>query len=62
MDEMGLTDFLQDFDTIGGPENQVADVLKRLEAMGALTVIAALPGHADPQTTIRSLAAARKRM
>ncbi|WP_239806672.1 LLM class flavin-dependent oxidoreductase [Croceicoccus hydrothermalis] len=62
MDEMGLTEFLQDFDTITGPEEHVADVLKRLEAMGVSTVIAALPGHADPLTTIRGLAAARKRM
>ena len=62
MDEMGLTEFLQDFDTIAGPEEHVADVLKRLEAMGVSTVIAALPGHADPLTTIRGLAAARKRM
>ncbi|MGB3797431.1 MAG: LLM class flavin-dependent oxidoreductase [Alteraurantiacibacter sp.] len=62
MDEMGLTEFLQDFDTIAGPEGHVADVLKRLEAMGVSTVIAALPGHADPLTTIRGLAAARKRM
>ena len=62
MDEMGLTEFLQDFDTIAGPEDHVAGVLQRLESMGVSTVIAALPGHADPLTTIRGLAAARERM
>ena len=62
MDEMGLTEFLQDFDTIAGPEDHVAGVMARMEAMGVSTLIAALPGHADPLTTIRGLAAARKRM
>lgn len=62
MDEMGLTEFLQDFDTIAGPEDHVAGVMGRMEAMGVSTLIAALPGHADPLTTIRGLAAARKRM
>lgn len=62
MDEMGLTEFLQDFDTIAGPEDHVAEVMGRLEAMGVSTLIAALPGHADPLSTIRRLAAARKRM
>jgi 5,10-methylenetetrahydromethanopterin reductase len=62
MDEMGLTEFLQDFDTIAGPEDHVAEVMGRLEGMGVSTLIAALPGHADPLSTIRGLAAARKRM
>jgi len=60
MDEMGLTQFLQDFDTIAGPQEHVAQVMQRLEAMGVSTLIAALPGHGDPLTTIRGLAAARK--
>lgn len=60
MDDMGLTGFLQDFDTIAGPERHVADVMRRLEAMGVSTLIAALPGHADPLGTIRGLAAARQ--
>jgi hypothetical protein len=62
MDEMGLTDFLQDFDTIAGPENHVAEVMRQLEAMGVSTLIAALPGHGDPLVTIRGLAAAREVM
>jgi len=62
MDEMGLTEFLQDFDTIAGPEDHVAEVMARMEKMGVSTLIAALPGHADPLPTIRGLAAARERM
>ncbi len=60
--EMGMTDFFQDFDTIVGPQDRVADVLMRLEPMSVSTLIAALLGHADPLTTIRGLAAERKRM
>jgi 5,10-methylenetetrahydromethanopterin reductase len=59
MDEMGLTEFLQDFDTIAGPEAHVTEVMRQLEDMGVSTLIAALPGHADPLGTIRGLAAAR---
>ena len=59
MDELGLTDFLQDFDTIAGPEDHLAGVMGRMEAMGVSTLIAALPGHADPLGTIRGIAAAR---
>lgn len=62
MDEMGITEFLQDFDTITGPEAHVTDVMRKMEAMGVSTLIAALPGHADPLVTIRGLAAAREAM
>lgn len=59
MDEMGLTEFLQDIDTITGPEAHITDVMRQLGAMGVSTLIAALPGHADPLVTIRGLATAR---
>lgn len=62
MDEMGLTEFLQDFDTIAGPEAHVTGVMRQLKAMGVSTLIAALPGHGDPLNTIRGLAAARAAM
>jgi hypothetical protein len=62
MDDMGLTEFLQDFDTIAGPEAHLTEVMRQLEAMGVSTLIAALPGHADPLATIRGLAAARQAM
>ena len=60
MDDMGLTEFLQDFDTIAGPEAHMTDIMQKLDAMGVSTLIAALPGHGDPLVTIRGLAAARK--
>lgn len=60
MDEMGLTEFLQDFDTIAGPESHLTTVMRELETLGVSTLIAALPGHADPLVTIRGLARARE--
>lgn len=62
MDEMGLTQFLQDFDTIAGPEEHLTQVMRDMEALGVSTLIAALPGHADPLVTIRGMAAAREGM
>lgn len=62
LEEFGLIDYLQDFDTIAGPASVATDALRRLEAMGVSTLIAALPGHADPLETIRGLAAAREAM
>ncbi len=62
MEELGLDAFLQDFDTTAGPVEMVAATLRRIEAMGVSTFIAALPGHADPLSTIRGLAAARDAM
>ena len=58
MDEMGLTEFLQDFDTIAGPEEHMTEVMRKLDNMGVSTLIAALPGHADPLVTISGLATA----
>lgn len=62
MEEMGITEFLQDFDTIAGPEAHVTDIMRNMDAMGVSTLIAALPGHAEPLVTIRGLAAAREAM
>lgn len=62
MDELGLTEFLKDFDTTAGPVPVVTEMLRDLERMGVSTFIAALPGHADPQATIRGLKAARDAM
>ena len=59
LEEFGLADYLQDFDTIAGPQSNATEAMRRLEAMGVSTLIAALPGHADPLDTIRGLAAAR---
>ncbi|AMK25673.1 MULTISPECIES: LLM class flavin-dependent oxidoreductase [Sphingobium] len=62
MEELGLTGFLADFDTLAGPVDAATDMLRQLEAMGVSTFIAALPGHAAPLETIRGLALARSAM
>ena len=62
MDDLGLTEFLKDFDTTAGPPALVTDVLRRMEAMGVSTFLAPLPGHADPEPTLRGLVAARDAM
>lgn len=62
MEELGLTDFLSDFDTVAGPVEAATDMLRRLEALGVSTFIAALPGHAAPLETVRGLAQARSAM
>jgi alkanesulfonate monooxygenase SsuD/methylene tetrahydromethanopterin reductase-like flavin-dependent oxidoreductase (luciferase family) len=62
MQELGLTDFLSEFDTLAGPVENATAMLRSLEAMGVSTFIAALPGHAAPLETIRGLAEARNAM
>lgn len=62
MDELGLCDYLSQFDTTKLDEAGTAKLLRKLEGMGVSTFIAALPGHADPLPTIRGLAAARDQM
>ena len=62
MDELGLCDYLSQFDTTKLDEAGTTEMLRELEAMGVSTFIAALPGHADPLPTIRGLGAARDAM
>ena len=62
MHELGLTEYLSDFDTTAGSVAFVADVLRQMQALGVSAVIAALPGHADPQAALHGLAAARDAM
>lgn len=62
MEELGLGEFLADFDTFAGPVEAATPILAQLERMGVSTFIAALPGHAAPLETIRGLAAAREAM
>lgn len=62
MRELGLTDYLADFDTMAGPVETATTMLSALEEMGVSTFIAALPGHAAPLETIRGLAEARSQM
>ncbi len=62
MEELGLTDFLSEFDTLAGPVEAASDMLRKLAALGVSTFIAALPGHAAPLETMRGLAQARSMM
>lgn len=62
MRELGLTEFLSQFDTFAGPVESATALLRKLEGLGVSTFIAALPGHAAPLETIRGLAAAREAM
>ena len=56
LDELGLTEFLSQFDTVAGPPAEVKRVLDGLAARGVSTFIANLPGHADKLGTLRRLA------
>jgi alkanesulfonate monooxygenase SsuD/methylene tetrahydromethanopterin reductase-like flavin-dependent oxidoreductase (luciferase family) len=62
MEELGLTEYLAEFDTLAGPVESATEMLRELDAMGVSTFIAALPGHAAPLETIRGLAQARSAM
>ena len=62
MDDLGLCDYLWQFDTTKLDEPDMAKMLRKVEGMGVSTFIAALPGHADSLPTIRGLAAARDKM
>ena len=62
MEELGLTEYLSDFDTLAGPVESATAMLQALEDMGVSTFIAALPGHGAPLETIRGLAEARSAM
>jgi 5,10-methylenetetrahydromethanopterin reductase len=55
LDELGLTEFLGQFDTIAGPPDHVRDVLAGLAERGVSTFIVPLPGHADKLGTLRRL-------
>jgi alkanesulfonate monooxygenase SsuD/methylene tetrahydromethanopterin reductase-like flavin-dependent oxidoreductase (luciferase family) len=62
MEELGLTDYLSQFDTSTGDVAATAAMLRDLEAMGVSTFIGTAPGHADPLAMIEGLAAARDAM
>lgn len=62
MKELGLGEYLSEFDTLAGPVDNATAMLRALDAMGVSTFIAALPGHAAPLETIRGLAEARSAM
>jgi alkanesulfonate monooxygenase SsuD/methylene tetrahydromethanopterin reductase-like flavin-dependent oxidoreductase (luciferase family) len=57
MEELGLTEFLADYDTVYGTPSRVRKVLDGIADLGVSTFIAPLPGHADPLGTLRRLGA-----
>jgi alkanesulfonate monooxygenase SsuD/methylene tetrahydromethanopterin reductase-like flavin-dependent oxidoreductase (luciferase family) len=61
MDELGLTEFLSQFETIVGPPEEVSATLKEMEALGVDTFFACLPGNADREGTLRRLSEAAGR-
>jgi alkanesulfonate monooxygenase SsuD/methylene tetrahydromethanopterin reductase-like flavin-dependent oxidoreductase (luciferase family) len=58
LEELGLVDFMVGLKGLTGDGVEVAGHLRRLEAAGVSCVLAALPGHADPDGTLRRLSEA----
>jgi 5,10-methylenetetrahydromethanopterin reductase len=56
VDELGLADFLGDFDSVAGTPQEVKATLEQMQAMGVDAFFVPLPGHADLEPTIRALA------
>jgi alkanesulfonate monooxygenase SsuD/methylene tetrahydromethanopterin reductase-like flavin-dependent oxidoreductase (luciferase family) len=55
LDELGLTEFLGNFDTVAGTAEEVKRILDGLAQRGVSTFIANMPGHADKSGTLRRL-------
>jgi 5,10-methylenetetrahydromethanopterin reductase len=56
LDELGLNEFLGDFDTVAGSPAEVKASWEAMQALGVDAFFCALPGHADPESTIRAMA------
>ena len=59
LDELGLLDYLGQFDTIAGTPEHVSSVLQGLKDRGVSTFVINMPGHADRENTMRQLAQIR---
>ena len=55
LDELGLTEFLGNFDTVAGTAEDIKRILDGLAERGVATFIANMPGHADKSGTLRRL-------
>jgi len=55
LDQLGLTEFLGQFDTVAGSPAEVRGVLEGLAQRGVSTFILNLPGHADKLGTLQRL-------
>jgi alkanesulfonate monooxygenase SsuD/methylene tetrahydromethanopterin reductase-like flavin-dependent oxidoreductase (luciferase family) len=56
LEELGLKEYLAQFDTVVGTPEHVGGVLEQLEQRGVSGFIANMPGHADKEGTMRRLA------
>ena len=56
LDELGLNEFLGDFDTVAGSPAEVKATWDAMSALGVDAFFCALPGHAHPENTIRAMA------
>lgn len=59
LDELKLTDYLAQFDTIAGTPEQVGDILKGMKQRGVDTFMVNMAGHADKKGTLTQLAELR---
>jgi alkanesulfonate monooxygenase SsuD/methylene tetrahydromethanopterin reductase-like flavin-dependent oxidoreductase (luciferase family) len=55
LDELGLTEFLGNIDTVAGTATEVKRILDGLAERGVSTFIANMPGHADKTGTLHRL-------
>ncbi len=62
MEELGLTEFLAQFDTVAGTSEEVRATLDAIASRGVSCFFAALPGHADREGQLRRLAQAMGRV
>ena len=53
VEELGLTEFLTGLSAITGSSDQVREHVAQLEKRGVSCVLAAMPGNADPEGTLR---------
>lgn len=60
VERLGLVDFLVGLRGVTGTPEEVRDYAKRIEKLGVTCLLAALPGNADPDGTLRRLAQAMR--
>lgn len=56
MRELGLSEYLGNYDVVAGTADEVGKVMGRLEAMGVDAFFITVPGHEDPESTIEAMA------
>jgi alkanesulfonate monooxygenase SsuD/methylene tetrahydromethanopterin reductase-like flavin-dependent oxidoreductase (luciferase family) len=56
VEELGLVDFLVGLRGVTGTPDQVREYAEQIEKLGVTAILAALPGSADPDGTLRRLA------